>query len=253
MTTWATSEYTIKEVTREESKRYRESDRYSITTTDHTSFSVPIWNEDVVLAEGDVITIYHDVAGIGGTITGLSKDGVNLFYKTQELLDLEREQFLLNLKVERLTTFLKNKEAWRALVAELSAPFRARMQRFIDEKGFDEFFKEDGGYELFAVSQANVLYAAALNPELGEKLRENDVAYPDNPNDSSHNWTSGTLDWENTSENRLICWWALNSKLNDYNYELQKELIPDWEDGHSGNTAGAAYMMARRVLAGQEI
>jgi len=58
----------------------------------------------------------------------------------------------------------------------------------------------------------------------------------------------GRRDWPESPEWRLIAFDAINSKMNGYQYDLMKEIMPEMDDGHSGNTWGAAIAFARLLI-----
>lgn len=155
------------------------------------------------------------VGGRFGTpVTFLKReDGTTLLDEAH--FERQRQQWLEDYERERKETYAKNKESYRQRVDALDPPFRDRMERFIEQDGFEEFFIDTGDYELFTVEQSNLLY---------------------------RHWKvigNGDTDW------------FLDFKK--ASYETQKRLFPDMDEGHSGNTHDWMVGLAHRVSLGRAI
>lgn len=125
---------------------------------------------------------------------------------------------------KREEDFAEHGDEWKATAAALLPPLSARIKRF-EEVNSDEFWIEDGGYELYALQAADALARHAIS------------VYPGD--------TEKQIEW--------IEWWdSLNSKAHNYDYKRQMEVLPEFGDGHSGNTHGAAVSFAKRVVRGQD-
>ncbi len=172
---------------------------------------------------GDEMISY---GGFGYTIKGIVIDGVVLRYLTRAQVEAERQEWLANYDREKVETYFKMKDIWQETVEGLHPILKARIRRFEKEKGAYEFWKESGGYELVALSGANAILNAAEFYHPGDTDRQ--IKFVDD-------------------------WWHINTAKHNYNYPLQKALIPEFGDDHSGNTAGAALYMARAILTGSYV
>lgn len=202
-----------------------EKDNDGVTVTWNDGFSFFISKSKlrgVDLQTNDVVICYQNHLEIKGLVV----DGVTLYYKTKEQSDDEHKQFRDNLRLKRLEEYVKNGQELKARAGRLHPKLAERMQRFSEESG-EEFWIESAVYEMYALEGADAL------------IRKVEELYPFNLPEERIAW----LDY----------WWSLNTKKHNYNYTKQKQLVPDFGDGHSGNTAGAAYTLARRVVSGEPV
>lgn len=189
---------------------------FGVSTTEHSGFGVTAKEAKAVgtLPEaGDEIVW---LGGWGRPITGIFIGGVEYRYKTYEQVEQEHKDWSANYDREKEESFYKNIQSWVARKDALDEPFRERINRFAN-KGFQEFWTNDGGYELFTVEQANKLYSFAV-----------EAAGADN-----------AVEWINTFYNM--------------DYDKQKEAFPGLDDGHSGNTFGGMVGLAKAVARGDDI
>jgi hypothetical protein len=156
------------------------------------------------------------LGGIGQEIRGIfvgpMGQETEYRYLTYEEAEAKRAQWLLDYENEKQTQYRNNINEWLIRSGNLDRPFRARIDRFAAAD--TNFWKDDGGYELFCVEQANKLYRVALTK-----------ADP-----------AGWLD-----------------KFAAASYDEQKQMFPGLGDGHSGNTFGGMVGLAKAVAAGQPI
>lgn len=189
-----------------------------------------------------------------GLIAAVYVDGKRVVELPEEYRELKRELYLLESKMKHWKGYLKIKPKLEDRLSALHPLLRERIEGFIEDRGEEKFFVEDmGEYELFIVEQANMLYESFKNPLVRQAVWEAGAKVPNNRTAPSYQWDEGNRDWDvDSPTDVLLAWWALNSKISDYNYELQHELVPDWSNGHSGNTAGAAYWFAKSLLSEEE-
>jgi hypothetical protein len=158
------------------------------------------------------------------TILGIIIEGRVIRRKSEAQFQVDHEQWKKNLRLERLEQYLKHGPELKARAEALLPPLRDRMQRFAKESG-EEFWIESASYEMYALEGANALLikTEGMEPE------------------SAIKWIKE--------------WWDINSDRHDppYDYKKQMELVPDFGDGHSGNTASAATSIAIAVLEGKSV
>lgn len=168
---------------------------------------------------GDPMICY---GGLGRPITGIVIDDTVLRYKTRAQVEQERQEWLANYERQKEEAYHKNIARWQSEVEALHPTLKKRIRRFEAEKGAYEFWKDSGGYEMYAVNGANALI----------------------------NWASSQAIRPQDQIQALDNWWAMNSAEGGYDYKGQMELVPEFGDGHSGWTASAAYGMAKAILDG---
>ena len=134
------------------------------------------------------------------TVRGVDLNGVPVFYKTDEDLERERQEWLANYEREKLETFEKNKAQMDADYEALPENFRKRIDRFRHNN--PKFRVDLEGYELFCCKEALKIAAAFKTV-------------------------------------------AEITAFHDMGWEDQLKAVPTLSDGHSGNTFGAACMLAR--------
>lgn len=203
---WPVDEYVVEEI-----DPYDDGG-FFVKSTDGWSFGVTKEEAEavgVLPKPGDKIVL---LGGLGHQIRGIFIGDHEYRYKTRAQADAEREEWLANYERQKEERFYANIAEWVKRKDALDKSFRERLDRFAN-KGFKEFWKEDGGYELFTVEQANALYNTA-------------------PEDNRVEW----LD-----------------RFAAASYDEQKELFPGMDDGHSGNTFGGMVGLAKAVANGMEI
>lgn len=154
------------------------------------------------------------LGGLGHQIRGIFIGGRQYRYTTREEADREREEWLSDHQRQKEESFYVNISEWLKRKNALDEPFRKRMDRFAN-KGFEEFWRESGAYELFTVEQANLLLNRAK-------------ARGENP-----------VEWL--------------EEFYDAKWEKQKEMFPGLDEGHSGNTFGGMVWLAKAVANGEDI
>lgn len=157
------------------------------------------------------------LGGLGQQIRGIFIGDRQYRYVTRAEADRQREEWLTNYEREKEERFQANIADWIERKNALDLPFRRRIERFVNKSGFKEFWREDGGYELFTVEQANALYKIAS---------------------------------EQVSEATAVEWLYAFS---DASWDEQKRLFPGLDEGHSGNTFGGMVGLAKAVAEGKEI
>lgn len=216
---------------------------------------MPFWPTDKPDGKrGDTLRIYS--RGLGFEYTGVSliRDGVvlHISYQTKREKEVEHGAWVANWNREQRETFDKHKGELDAAYESLPPALKRRIDRFRAE---DPKFRWSGeAYEMAACAEAGRLFRRAMDPAFGEAIKAHGIkivkpelweqkvrAYDARPDQL-------TADWENTPLNRLVAFDSINEKPNGYNYKLMKELMPEMDDGHSGNTWGHAVMFARVLL-----
>lgn len=160
---------------------------------------------------GDVVVVYSH----GSFIRGVVLDGNVIRYITPEEAAEQFEQQKKNWRLEKLERFVKEGDSLKQRVKNLHPSLQARMARFESEDGI-EFWIDSAHYEMYALEGAQAL----LN-----KVESLDLAGDD------------AIEWVNA-------WW-------DKPWSEQMEEVPDFGEGHSGNTAGAAKGIAVMILSGR--
>lgn len=181
---------------------------------------------------GDAVVVYSQ--GFS-KIRGIAIDGRVFRYRTPTQAEADHEQWKKNYRLEQLERYIADGDALKARADALPLPLRLRMARFAAEGGV-EFWIEDAGYEMYALEGC-----AALLRKVAKLGYINSVDAPADGPDAA-----GAVQWING-------WWEINSAKYNYDYKRQMEMVPDFGDGHSGNTAGAAYSFAIHLLEGGEL
>lgn len=175
---------------------------------------------------GDHLVTY---GRFGRPFHGQAINGVVLWYRSPEEMDEEHRLMVERMNAERRAEFEAKKDELDADYESLPALFRMRIDRF--RAANPDFRWEYEPYEMFTCTQAVVLADWA-------RAQADDQ----------------TPGWKDRAVAALDAWWSINSAENDppYDYQAQKDMIPGWGDGHSGNTAGCALMLAKQYLTAAE-
>lgn len=184
---------------------------------------------------GDTILTAESINNVSGIVI----EGHVVRWKSKAQVDADFEQWKKNYRLEKLERYIKHGEALKARARNLPLPLRKRMFRFDAEFGID-FWIDSADYEMAAMEGAAALLRKVQELELVDDI-----------DDTSQNTTvqlDAAVAW-------IKDWWNINSDKHDppYDYAKQMELVPDFGDGHSGNTAGAAYSIAIAILEGREV
>lgn len=182
----------------------------------------------------DVVIVYTKGFSM---IRGVVIDGRVIRYQTPEQAAAEFEQWKKNWRLEKLERYVANIDTLKARVEALPTPLRHRMERFAVEGGV-EFWIDSAEYEMAVLEGAAALLRKVRDLSL--------VNYINILENNSEQETAAAVKW-------IKDWWAINTKEHNYDYQRQMEMVPDFGDGHSGNTAGAAYAFAIAVLEGRDI
>lgn len=197
---------------------------YGITSTDGMTFGVSKIECDGFVPQVDdpLVLTTQNFSMVAGVII----NGRVIRNKSQAMLDAEHETWMMKHRLDKLERYIEEGDALKARVEKLHPRLRARMYRFAAENGRD-FWIDDAPYEMYALEGANALLDKVKELEL-----KGDAA----------------VEWIND-------WWDINSDKHDppYDYKKQMEMVPDFGDGHSGNTAAAAKAIAILVLEGRDV
>lgn len=164
---------------------------------------------------GDNVVV---LGGLGHEIRGIFINDREYRYVTREEAEKRREEWLASHAREKEERFYANIGDYIKRKEALDKPFRERLNRFAN-KGFKKFWTEDGGYELFAVEQAD---------QLLKHVKERCIHVDQTPVE----W----LDW-----------------FYKLDWDEQMAAFPGLDDGHSGNTFGAMVGLAKAVARGDSI
>lgn len=161
---------------------------------------------------GDVVIVYTQ--GFS-SVRGVIIDGHVLRYHTPAQAAAEHEQWKKNWRLEKLERYVEHGDALKERVKKLHPVLQARMARFAAEGGVG-FWIDDAPYEMACLEGTQAL----LN-----KIESLDLT-----DDEGLKWIEE--------------WMSLP-------YAEQMKKVPDFGEGHSGNTADAAIGMARIILRGE--
>lgn len=196
---------------------------YSVTMKDSWSLNFSKAEAgNFVPREGDWILVSYE--GFN-TIAGIIIEGHIIRNKTSQQVKDEHEQWVKNIRLRKLEAYVEHGDALKERVKNLHPVLQARMARFAAEHGV-EFWIDSAPYEMAVLEGAQAL----LN-----KVQDLDLY------DGGNTGYEAAVQW-------IEDWWALNTKEGGYDYAKQMELVPDFGDGHSGNTAGMAYRIALMIL-----
>lgn len=209
--------------TRAAETRVKKADGWTVHTEEGYSFSIDKsqrFDADPPRA-GDPITVHS----LGTKVLGVDLRGERLYLKSEREDRLEWLLFRASWRRRRREVFARDRERLDREYEALPDVLRARIDRFRDAD--PEFRVEAEGYEMAAVADAPKI-ARAVGADLGEPG-------PDGyPTDVPAERAGAAMD-----------------EFRDLDYERQRELVPDLNEGHSGNTFGAATGLAYRLLTGQ--
>lgn len=168
--------------------------------------------EGVTIEAGDRIRIYSK--GFGFSFHGIDINGVEMFWRTPWERFAERVRWLAQHDREKRERFVKDQQRLDAEYEALSAPLKARIDRFRQEQ--PDFRIDSESYEMYACVDADVI-ANHLRPqvEAGGDPAELVKAFHDLP-------------WE-------------------------EQYVIGLKKGHSGNTLGGACALARALLSGKSV
>lgn len=175
--------------------------------------------------EGDTIRVYGQ---LGRPFYGIDLNGVEVFWRTPWERFARRVEMLAGFDREHRERFEQNRDAMDRRYDALPAVLKARIDRFRSERA--DFRIDSEAYEMAAVGDAPKI-ARALAGREGWKL-DDDLRAPGVPKERIE---------------------AVIQSFMDENYERQKELVPDLDEGHSGNTFGGAVRLAYALLAGEGV
>ena len=168
-------------------------------------------------------------------------------YKSKAEREAERQQVAREYGDRRTRGNRESRERYPDL-SFLPLPLQRRIQRFRDEA--TEHYHEP--YELAPVLEAARLFERVQDPAFGAELKRRGIKAPADGYRDVHQFRwprgEGRTDWPDTPEWRLTALVAINSDLNDYDYELQEKVYPEIDRGHSGNTWDHAVVFARALL-----
>jgi hypothetical protein len=158
------TEYTIEKV-HHETYDFKGRQHYEITFDGGWSTSCPLPFNEIPPKVGDTVRQYHLLENgknnIGYPHRGIAINGVIAFYIHPQLYNVKHENWVEDWRRDKETRFEKNRLEYDKRVEALPELFRDRIYFFENKNGKDEFWIEDGGYELFIYEQA-VVFAETL-------------------------------------------------------------------------------------------
>lgn len=129
----------------------------SLTTTEHTGFSIPEYVAPL-LKGGDVLYVelyrFNDIGGL------MLEEGEFLFHRSDEYFTQRLEKFIADNKRKGEERYLANKADYIKRTKELPERYRNRLNRFLENPKTAESFRKDPmgwGYELI-ICELAVLY-----------------------------------------------------------------------------------------------
>lgn len=198
----------------------KEVSKDSFTSEDGWSFGIKKeWG--VKIKPGDVARFYGK--GIGYTVRGLDINGVQCFYRTEKQQEAEHAKWVRNNEAEQKAKFKKNKASLDAKYQNLPEVFQRRIDKFRTNN--PDFRWKYESYEMFCCEQA-VIIATAIGKQLVDEAMAQGLPLK--------------------KAKKIIAKRAPTAlqKFSDMDWEKQKKLVPDLDDGHSGNTFGCSVRLA---------
>jgi hypothetical protein len=207
-----------------------------------------IW-DDFSPQKGDAITLY--TRGFS-QVVGLDLNGSRVFLMTDQEIEAQRALQAARMDRQKAERFERERERLDADYEALPQVFRDRIDRFrANNPNFREEFES---YEMFVCKEAVQLAERAREAVASGEHAAEVAAFWADPaklaaaGDPGEPWAEP----EGPPEVRWLYWArALNSAAYDYDY--QRELrVTGMSDAHSGNTAGAAFLLARAYIESPE-
>lgn len=180
----------------------------------------------------DTIGLYCDGRVFGGTRHGWALNGKIIEWQTPFERVAKRITSLAEGDRERREKFAKQRDDLDRRFDALPAEFQERIER---RRRNNPAFRQDfESYELFVCEQA-VAFAEQA------RARSTDAEEPQ----VSEHWKDDEESKDQPLAVRWLYWWsALNSERYGYDFNRQKAEMPAMDEGHSGNTFGAAVQLA---------
>lgn len=181
---------------------------------------------------GDTIGLYCDGIVFGGMRHGWALNGKIVEWETPLERVAKRVASLAESDRRDREKFAQQREDLDRRFDALPPEFQARIER--RRRNNPAFRKEFESYELFVCEQA-VAFAEQA------RARSKDGEEPQ----VAEHWKDDEESKDQPLAVRWLYWWsALNSERYDYDYQRQKAEMPAMDEGHSGNTFGAATQLA---------
>jgi hypothetical protein len=152
--------YTVKEVA------ISEDGWIHIMTTESTGFGLDP-KYQVMPEVGDTVTLYTKNFS---EVRGVDLNRRTIFYKTDQCLELEREEWLENYRLEKLATFTKQEAKLDRDYSNLPLAFKKRITRFRKESA--DFRVDSEGYEMFCCTEAVKIAEYCKTPEAVVAFKE---------------------------------------------------------------------------------
>lgn len=216
----AADEYEIVDVTKVEPG----SDGWFFITTD-AGFSTGVKGAEPKV--GDTVWLYNGGFSFGGR-HGWALNGNVIEWQTPWERFAERVKWLAAYDRRQREEFAQQKAALDTKYDALPTPLKLRIDRFRHESR--TFRVDSEAYEMAAVGDA---------PKIARALA------------AQHGWT---LDDELSVTDADVSTGRIGAAVKafyDLAYAEQKAMVPDLDDGHSGNTFGAAVQLASGLLTGR--
>lgn len=172
---------------------------------------------------GDEVTLY---GGMGYPVYGWALNGEIVEWQTPWERFAKRMAMLAGFDRGHREDFARDKAKLDAKYEALPAPLKARIDRFRRES--PSFRIDSEAYEMAAVGDA---------PKIAKALA------------AKYGWPTNDdlrVSGGNSEEIKRAV-----SEFYELGYEEQKAIVPDLEDGHSGNTFGGAVSLAAGLLTGE--
>ena len=197
----------------------------------------PFIDAGIVPKEGDVIRFYGK--GFGFPWRGLAINGVGIIYRTEEEDEAKRKQDIADREQREREEFAEKKDEMDARFDALPKPLQDRIAR--RRRNNPDFRWKYEGYEMFVCEEAVKFAGACADAETNTQIVAEVNAFWEGKDDAPEQWDDRFFGWA----------WAFNTEEGGYDHERQTEVL-GCDSGHSGNTFGAAFTLARLLVRGED-
>lgn len=197
----------------------------------------PFIDAGIVPKEGDVIRFYGK--GFGFPWRGLAINGVGIIYRTEEEDEAKRKQDIADREQREREEFAEKKDEMDARFDALPKPLQDRIAR--RRRNNPDFRWKYEGYEMFVCEEAVKFAGACADAETNTQIVAEVNAFWEGKDDAPEQWDDRFFGWA----------WAFNTEEGGYDHERQAEVL-GCDSGHSGNTFGAAFTLARLLTRGED-
>lgn len=188
----------------------------------------------------------------GSFIMGVKLNGEVLYQKTEEEIEAEGVLSRVSSERKKAEALVRTQPKMDAAFAALPDVFQERILRF--RKNNADFRRDYESYEMFCCTEAVTIAERAMEAVVTGKHADEVDAFWSDPQklrDAAYPFGDAWEEPENPALRYLYWGRALHSKAYGYDYDRHRE-VTGLSDGHSGNTAGAAFALARLYIESPE-